>query len=309
MNRWVSFGLALAVTGCGASRVPADVMAELRQIRAEQQRQARQIELLENRLVLAEDSARQARQAVLSGSWRSVVRIDSEGGEPSETPSPAADTASQENEQGEEQAGSDEQGPRPLVRASGRETAPGMGPQTPIVVREGDRIPVAPLHPVPSQGTTPRRARGATPNERTIPAPDEGPGSSTPGVSSVRDPRSTQAYENALALARAGRCGESIDAMSAFLVRWPDHPYVENAMYWRGECMLARGDARRAAHEFEGLLARFPEGRKAPDALYKLVICYRTLGDSARAQEYGERLLREFSESDAAARLRAEGNP
>jgi tol-pal system protein YbgF len=110
-------------------------------------------------------------------------------------------------------------------------------------------------------------------------------------------------------MARDGECSQAIDAFSEFLIRWPDHPFADHAMYWRGECILRNGDVRRAATEFEGLIARFAVGSKVPDALYKLVQCYERLNDEAHARQYASRLLRDFPQSEVAARLRAERTP
>jgi len=120
------------------------------------------------------------------------------------------------------------------------------------------------------------------------------------------DPRALPAYEEALAMARSGRCTEALEAFTRFLVRWPDHPHADNAMYWRGECFLRGGDTARALQEFEGLLARFPMGNKVPDALYKLAVTYRRLGDDARAARATQRLTTEFPDSEAARRIRGE---
>jgi tol-pal system protein YbgF len=95
----------------------------------------------------------------------------------------------------------------------------------------------------------------------------------------------------------------ALDALAAFLVRWPDHPYADNAMYWRGECYFAKGDYRRAADQFEGSVARFPAGAKAPDALLKLGMSEQKLGDPARAKESFDRLTQLFPQSEAARRI------
>jgi TolA-binding protein len=304
-----------ALAGCaGAPRAHADLEARLRQLQQEQERQARQIELLEQRVVIAEDTARLARQAVVG--VRGTVRIAPEGelavdAIPS-SEAPGSDATEQPVAEPEANV------PRPVVRAAGRDTTPPSA--NPIVVREDDRLPIAPVPPQlapPARGPRPAAPAPTRPAPREIGPESELPAATppapmpetlVPGVSSVRDPRAAPAYDRALALARGGRCPEAIDALSAFLIRWPDHPFADNAMYWRAECILAGGDVRRAVSEFEGLLARFPVGNKVPDALYKLVVCYRRLGDETRAREYAARLLRDFPRSDLAARVRGERN-
>ena len=96
---------------------------------------------------------------------------------------------------------------------------------------------------------------------------------------------------------------QALEAFAAFLVKWPDHPNADNAMYWRGESYYAKGEYARAAEEFEGATLRFPLGNKVPDCLLKLGLCQRKLGNEEKAKAYFERLAREFPRSEAARRL------
>jgi tol-pal system protein YbgF len=130
----------------------------------------------------------------------------------------------------------------------------------------------------------------------------------TSGPSSARrgnalDPEAKRAYDAALSLVNAKRFGEALDALAAFLVKWPDHPYANNAMYWRGECYFARGDYPRAAEQFDGVLKRFPAGAKAPDALLKLGMSHQKLGNLTKAKECFDRLAQQHPESEAARRI------
>jgi len=117
---------------------------------------------------------------------------------------------------------------------------------------------------------------------------------------SALDPEARRAYEAALALVKARKYPEALDALAGFLIKWPDHPNADNAMYWRGECYFAQGDFDRAAEQFEGTVARFPLGNKAPDALLKLGISAGRLGQADRAKTAFDRLDREFPRSEAA---------
>lgn len=117
----------------------------------------------------------------------------------------------------------------------------------------------------------------------------------------ILDPEAKRSYENALSLVSSKQYDRALEALSAFLLRWPDHPYVENALYWRGEVYFARGEYLRAADQFEAALAR--GGSKAPDALLKIGLCHERLGSSDRASEYWDRLRRDYPRSDAAKKL------
>jgi tol-pal system protein YbgF len=117
------------------------------------------------------------------------------------------------------------------------------------------------------------------------------------------DPAAAPAYDAAMALFNARQYDRALDAFASFLVRWPDHPYANNAMFWRGECYFAKGDYSRAADQFEGVTARFPAGSKVPDALLKLGMSRQKLGEPVKAKEAFDRLTQLFPQSDAARRI------
>jgi tol-pal system protein YbgF len=121
--------------------------------------------------------------------------------------------------------------------------------------------------------------------------------------SSALDPDAKAAYEAALAQVQGKQYDRGLEGLNAFLVRWPDHPYAENAIYWRGEAYFAQGEYLRAGEQFEAVLARFGSGKKSPDALLKLGMCQERLGASARAREYWDRLKNEYPKSEAAKRI------
>ncbi len=135
-------------------------------------------------------------------------------------------------------------------------------------------------------------------------APESGSGDDAAYVaSSALDPDAKRAYDAALSLVTSKQCAKAIDAFAAFLVKWPDHPYADNAMFWRGHCYFQAGDYVHAAEQLEGVLARFPAGNKAPDALLKLGMAEDKLGDEGKAQECYGRLLGLYPQSDAARHI------
>ncbi|MFO0676586.1 MAG: tol-pal system protein YbgF [Polyangiaceae bacterium] len=126
-----------------------------------------------------------------------------------------------------------------------------------------------------------------------------------PLKTSAKDPDAKRSYDAALSLVNAKDYDQALDAFNGFLFRYPDHPRAENALYWRGECFFAKGEAARAAEQFEGLLARFPKGKKLPDALLRLGMAYEKLGQSERSESNFERLRRDFPRSEAARRMKS----
>jgi tol-pal system protein YbgF len=132
-----------------------------------------------------------------------------------------------------------------------------------------------------------------------------------PARLSPLDPDAKRAYDAAMSLVAAKKYDAALDGFAAFLVKWPEHPYADHAMYWRGECYFAAGDFAHASEQFEGVLARFPAGSKVPDALLKLGMSQQRLGNAAKADECFQRLTREFPQSEAARHVPvapAEGN-
>lgn len=151
------------------------------------------------------------------------------------------------------------------------------------------------------QGGASRPARGKSAGDARVELVDES--TSDAARSSALDPDAKKSYERALELVNAKRYDSALEALAAFLVRWPDHPYAENALYWRGEVYFARGEYHRAAEQFEGVLARYGAGNKAADALLKLGMCHQRLGSNERANEYWGRLRREHPRSDAVKKI------
>lgn len=149
-------------------------------------------------------------------------------------------------------------------------------------------------------GSSPRASRSKS---RTNDVDTSSLGESSSSRSSATDPEAKRAYEAALAQVQGKQYEKGLAGLTTFLARWPDHPYAENALYWRGEAYYAQGEYLRAAEQFEAVLARYGAGSKTPDALLKLGLCHDRLGSSARARETWDRLKSEFPKSDAARRI------
>ncbi len=124
---------------------------------------------------------------------------------------------------------------------------------------------------------------------------------------SILDPEAKRSYDAALALAQSKQCPKAIEAFGVFMATWPDHPYVENALYWSGECHASIGEPARAVERFEAMLERFGSGNKAPDALLKLGQCHERLGAHERARGAWERLRRDHPRSEAARKIPKSG--
>ena len=109
-------------------------------------------------------------------------------------------------------------------------------------------------------------------------------------------------YRRGLRLIREQRFDEAMQALGAFLEVHPNHPYADNALFWRGELQFLRHQYARALEDFLTIERHHPWGNKVPDALFRIGQIYRKRGDETRARAYFEKVLEQFPDT-AAARL------
>lgn len=112
-----------------------------------------------------------------------------------------------------------------------------------------------------------------------------------------------KSYKAALGLVRGKQYGPALHALAAFVKRYPDHPYADNALYWRGECYYAETRYQQAAKEFRELLHRYPAGNKVPDALLKLGMTEVGLGREREARASFALLSQNYPSASAARRI------
>ena len=115
--------------------------------------------------------------------------------------------------------------------------------------------------------------------------------------------RAVRDYKAALGLVRGKQYGAALKALGAFVKRYPDHPYADNALYWRGECYYAGGKYEQAAKEFRELTRRYPAGNKVPDALLKLGMTQVELGREREARASFALLSQNYPSASAARRI------
>lgn len=292
--------LSLGCSALGGGSV-ASLEAEVRRLRAEQERQAAQLEQLQTRVDHPSDATRTAARTSDVTGARAVVRLGPEA--------PLQETlrvdVTDRTRPSEQNASGDE--PVTLITAARGDRIP---ERPAFVVHENDRLQVVPLAPFP---LAPSPLPSSTPAAVVTPAsaaprptPTEGRNERVLPPMGTLDPGAVHDYDAALALARGERCEEAITAFTEFLSRYPEHPHADNAVYWRAECILRGGDRHRALAEFESLISRYPGGNKVPDALYKIATIQRRLGMREASDAAAQHLMNDFPDTDAARRMRAE---
>jgi tol-pal system protein YbgF len=268
--------ISLATVGCAhesaEDRQLEDMRGEIGKIQEDNDKFEKRLNSVEN--AVTEDNARpQQKTPARGGKGESSQVVELAPGETGGGDVPAAEDT--END-----------APRPSIRISG----------------------VAPA-PAPRSARNRHGLTGQTSGEQRVEADgvesDDLNGQDPTTRPSALDPEAKRSYDAALSLVNQKKYNEALDALSAFLVKYPDHPNADNAMYWRGECYFAQGEYGHAADQFEGVLARFPLGNKVPDALLKLGMSREKLGDTTAARAAYDKLEHDWPRSDAARRIPA----
>lgn len=207
----------------------------------------------------------------------------------------AADHASDEPDEAPEPRGSS----RPLLTLSGPPPAPTPS-ERPALAATGTTLagPVAPAVALPPpSGALGRLLVTGTPSD--VPAIPTAPVTVLSGAPTETDHVAAE-YQSALRLLSARDLPGALAALERFAVGHPEHPYADNALYFRGEIFYAQRDYRAAIRELDLLVARYPSGGRVADALLRIGTCWERLGDSARAGQYFDRVRTEHPDSSAA---------
>jgi tol-pal system protein YbgF len=190
-------------------------------------------------------------------------------------------------------------GSRPVLTLSGPPPAP-TPTERPALAVTGTTLagPAAPavVLPPPS-GALGRLLVTGSPSD--VPAIPIAPVTVLSGAPTETD-RIAAEYQSALRLLSGRDLSGALTALERFAASHPDHPYADNAHYFRGEIFYSQHDYRSAIRELELLVSRYPSGGRVADALLRIGTCWERLGDSARAAHYFERVRTEHPDSSAA---------
>ncbi|MFO8071913.1 MAG: tol-pal system protein YbgF [Polyangia bacterium] len=245
----------------------SELERELTRLEAEKANLAARSSELDDELVLCRErvedrSRRRHRQRELE-----VVRIG-----------PGRQSAALQHEPPEpEEVVDDGEGERPVLRLVGNRSPGGSGggggPLPPVpTVRSGESLGVAPLD---------GGANGAAASASSGPMD--------------QFHEAYRAYSNK-------RYERALEVFAGFLREHPDHEYADNALFWRGECYLARGRLLKAVGEFERVLRRYPGSEKTPSALYRIGFVYDQLRDRSKARHYYFKVVERHPGTEAARR-------
>ena len=108
------------------------------------------------------------------------------------------------------------------------------------------------------------------------------------------------AYQNAYNYVRDKNFPEAIDALHAYVEKYPEGDLTGNAFYWLGEVYLVLPKLEQAKQAFSIVVKTFPGHRKLPDAMYKLAVALDRMQDPAGAEQYLKQVQQQFPNSTAA---------
>lgn len=141
--------------------------------------------------------------------------------------------------------------------------------------------------PLPQQGT-----RAAAPVAAPTPVP----------VSSSTSARAS--YDRALDQFNNGQYAEALQSLTTFVDSAPAPDYMDNALFWMGECYYGLGRYNDALGYFQRVVSEYPDGNKVPDSLLKVALSYERLNNVASAREVLSVVTDTYPSTDAARRAR-----
>jgi tol-pal system protein YbgF len=107
-------------------------------------------------------------------------------------------------------------------------------------------------------------------------------------------------YDQAFGLLKEGRYKQSIVALEAFLKKFPESQFADNAQYWLGEANYANRQYNKALSEFQRLIAKYPDSSKVPGARLKIAYVYYELKNWSAARASLQQIIKLYPESSDA---------
>ena len=123
-----------------------------------------------------------------------------------------------------------------------------------------------------------------------------------PGTVAAVDPAEEQkAYRAAFELLKGGKFTEASAALTAFLGKYPNGNFADNAQYWLGEAYYVSREFGPALKAFEQLLVDYPDSPKRPHSMLKIGFIYDENGQNDQARKVLTELTKKYPKSTAAS--------
>lgn len=109
-------------------------------------------------------------------------------------------------------------------------------------------------------------------------------------------------YDRALDQFNGGQYAEALQSLTSFVDSAPAPDYMDNALFWMGECYYGLGQYSDALGYFQRVVSEYPDGNKVPDSLLKVALSYERLNNVESAREVLSVVLDTYPSTDAARR-------
>ncbi len=113
-----------------------------------------------------------------------------------------------------------------------------------------------------------------------------------------------ESYTAAYLALKSGRYDEAATAFKVFLSDYPHGEYADQAYYWLGESLLAKGEFLASVPAFQALIKNYPKSSKYKAGLLKLGLAYQEGKRMGDAKAVLQRLINEYPQSKDAKRAR-----
>jgi tol-pal system protein YbgF len=115
------------------------------------------------------------------------------------------------------------------------------------------------------------------------------------------DPVEKKAYDDAIAVMRAGDFDKAVAVLSAFQAKYPRSGYSDSVRFWLGNALYGKRDYKGAIAAFRALVSDAPDHPKAPEALLALANSQAEMKDTKAARKTLDELVKAYPQSEAAA--------
>ncbi len=105
-------------------------------------------------------------------------------------------------------------------------------------------------------------------------------------------------YQDALSEYRHGDYSSALEGFTEFLGAGPRDDYVDNALYWIGECHYGLGEYQTSVQYFERIIDELSNADKVPDAMLKKSLAYDRMGKSEESVDLLEQLVDQYPNSN-----------
>jgi tol-pal system protein YbgF len=108
------------------------------------------------------------------------------------------------------------------------------------------------------------------------------------------------AYDTAMAQFRANDFRSAINALGAFVARYPQSVYTAAAQFWLGSSYYAVKDFPNAILAQQTLIEHFPDSPRVPEALLNIAASQMDSNDRKGAKATLARIVKDYPDSEAA---------